>query len=81
MMHIISDDREPGCGIAELLRKTANVSISTQRLPLGDYLVDQKLLVERKTLKDFASSIIGGKLFHQVSRLALQPLKVLSSLK
>ncbi|MDP2883668.1 MAG: ERCC4 domain-containing protein [Ignavibacteria bacterium] len=69
------DDRESECGIPEMLRKTASVSVSMQRLPLGDYLVDQKLLVERKTFKDFVSSIKDGRLFHQASRLASHPLR------
>jgi ERCC4-type nuclease len=73
MTNIIIDDRESGCGIAEMLRKTPGVSVSMQRLPLGDYLVDQKLLVERKTLKDFASSIMDGRVFHQASGLASHP--------
>jgi len=67
MTNIIIDDRESECGIAEILRKTAGVSVSMQRLPLGDYLVDHKLLVERKTFEDFASSIKDGRLFHQAS--------------
>ena len=75
MTNIIIDDRESECGIAEILRKTAGVSVSMQRLPLGDYLVDQKLLVERKTFEDFASSIKDGRLFHQASRLASHPLR------
>ena len=58
-----------------MLRKTASVSVSVQRLPLGDYLVDKKLLIERKTFKDFAISIKDGRLFHQASRLASQGLR------
>ena len=72
---IIIDYRESGCGIAETLTKMAGVSVSTQRLSLGDYLVDQKLLVERKTFKDFVCSIKDGRLFHQASRLASHPMR------
>ncbi len=75
MTNIIIDDRESGCGVAERLTKTAGVSVSIQRLPVGDYLVDLKLLVERKTFKDLAGSIKDGRLFHQASRLASHPLR------
>ena len=37
---------------------------------MGDYQIDNRLIVERKTLKDFAISIIDGRLFKQMIRLA-----------
>jgi len=33
---------------------------------MGDYQVEKRLIVERKTLKDFAVSIIDGRLFKQM---------------
>jgi ERCC4-type nuclease len=39
-------------------------------LPVGDYLVDGRLLFERKTLADFIASIKDGRLFRQACRLA-----------
>jgi ERCC4-type nuclease len=36
---------------------------------VGDYLVDHRLVFERKTLNDFALSIIDGRLFSQAIRL------------
>jgi ERCC4-type nuclease len=47
-----------------------NVSVKVKRLVLGDYLVDDRLLFERKALQDFASSLIDGRLFRQMTRLA-----------
>ena len=41
-----------------------------QRLPVGDYLLDDSLLFERKTLVDLAASIKDGRLFRQGLRLA-----------
>ncbi len=66
---ILTDDREP----AELLgalRALPGVAVSVARLPLGDVLVENQLLVERKTLSDFAISVIDGRLFSQASRMA-----------
>ena len=45
-----------------------------QRLALGDYLLDDHLLFERKTLCDFAASLKDGRLFEQGVRLAATPL-------
>jgi len=45
------------------------------RLRLGDYLLDNRLLFERKTLADLVTSIISGRLFSQALRLAAAPLR------
>jgi ERCC4-type nuclease len=37
---------------------------------MGDYQIGSRVFVERKTLKDFAISIIDGRLFKQMIRLA-----------
>ncbi len=68
-MKIVADDREP----AELfaaLRCLPRADVSVARLPLGDVLVEDQLLVERKTLPDFAVSVMDGRLFTQALRLA-----------
>ena len=39
-------------------------------LPTGDYLIDNEALVERKSVGDLAASLIDGRLFPQVARLA-----------
>ncbi len=66
---IIVDDRESRLVIAEL-ESYPDCHVSVQRLPLGDYLVDDRLLFERKTLPDFASSVMDGRLFRQAARMA-----------
>jgi len=67
---IVIDDRELGGGVAEILRARAGVEVRIERLPLGDYLVDDFLLVERKTMTDLVESIKDGRLFGQGCRLA-----------
>jgi ERCC4-type nuclease len=47
-----------------------NVSVVVKRLSVGDYIIDDQLVIERKTLKDFARSIVDGRLFRQAIRLA-----------
>jgi len=67
---IAIDDRERSSGVAEVLRSRSDVDITFRRLSLGDYDVDDTLIVERKTLADFAMSVLDGRLFRQVGRLA-----------
>ena len=67
---IAVDDRERSSGVAEALSRRPGVKISSRRLPLGDYEVDSTLIVERKTLSDFAVSVLDGRLFRQAGRLA-----------
>jgi DNA excision repair protein ERCC-4 len=52
------------------LLATTGVSCEFRRLDLGDYLVDGRLLVERKSLPDLLASIEDGRLFRQAARLA-----------
>lgn len=44
--------------------------MTVRRLTLGDYLVDGRILFERKTLPDLVTGIISGRLFTQALRLA-----------
>jgi ERCC4-type nuclease len=67
---IAIDDRERPSGVIEALRTHPNVELTVHRLKLGDYLIDRTLLVERKTLSDFALSVVDGRLFTQALRLA-----------
>jgi Fanconi anemia group M protein len=39
-------------------------------LDVGDYLIDDGVLVERKTYADFATSLVDGRLFPQAAALA-----------
>jgi DNA excision repair protein ERCC-4 len=64
-MRIIVDDREWRTGIAELLQNS-RIDVTVKRLLYGDYLVDGKLVVERKTANDFVVSILDGRLFKQI---------------
>ncbi len=70
---IIADHRENASSIPELLKnKGADVEIKT--LSAGDYIINNSLLIERKSKDDFALSIIQGRLFTQCSKLKRQKL-------
>jgi len=69
-VRIAIDDRERSSRVKTALKRNGNVYISIKRLHLGDYQVNNTLLVERKTLADFARSVRDCRLFNQVGRLA-----------
>jgi ERCC4-related helicase len=65
---IYADYREKGAGIIkELSEKGVKVELS--RLDVADYLLSDRVAVERKTAKDFVDSIIDGRLLSQLSNL------------
>jgi len=67
---VIADDRESKNQVIKFLSHMKNVSLAVKRLSVGDYIVDNQLVFERKTLNDFARSIVDGRLFSQAIRLA-----------
>jgi len=69
-VRIIADDRERSAGVIEALDAMEDVQLSIGRLGLGDYVVENGLLVERKTVLDLGLSIFDGRLFRQAGRLA-----------
>jgi DNA excision repair protein ERCC-4 len=70
LIHIRADDREQRSALVAELRGRLEFELTVERLRLGDYCVDGRFLVERKTLTDLAASIKSGRLFTQALRLA-----------
>ncbi len=69
-IHIVADHREYKSKLPEILAKVENITISKIHLRLGDYLVNDTLLIERKTLTDLVASIKSGRLFSQMFNLS-----------
>jgi len=69
-INIVVDDRECKSAVIKSLLEIENIDIEIRRLAIGDYRIENRVIVERKTLKDFAISIIDGRLFKQIIRLA-----------
>ncbi len=67
---VVVDDREQESQVVSALAEIEGVELSVSRLASGDYLVNERLLFERKTLADLMQSIIDGRLFRQAIRLA-----------
>jgi DNA excision repair protein ERCC-4 len=65
------DYREQHSGIVSELEKiSSNLTFELAPLPTGDYWIGDKIIVERKTYRDFLSSIISGRIFKQAYRIA-----------
>lgn len=69
-IRVVADDRERSSDVIPYLAKMENITVVVKRLKLGDYLVDNRLIFERKTLRDFAVSVVDGRLFKQMIQLA-----------
>lgn len=75
LIKIVADDREAKSKTVQELKKIADVEILIQRLPLGDYKIDETILFERKSFSDLAASIKDGRLFRQGIKLASSPIR------
>ncbi len=69
-VRIVADDRERAGGVIGELRRLEGVRLEVRRLAVGDFLVEDRFAVERKTLADFAQSVVDVRLFKQVAMLA-----------
>lgn len=69
---ICVDSREATAATMPYLDSCPSAEVEIRSLALGDYLVDGRILFERKTFPDLAKSIIDGRLFDQGIRLASQ---------
>ncbi len=67
---IFADMRETRSGVAKFLAK-AGVDLKLQNLEIGDYVVSDRVCIERKTTLDFLDSLINKRrnLFDQIHRM------------
>lgn len=67
-LKLIVDQRERNSELISSL-ESRGFSIDTQTIPVGDYVLSDRICVERKTISDFESSIMSGRLFDQLERM------------
>ena len=67
-MTIIVDDREPKHISTSLKRRKCNVEV--KQLGIGDYLLDDGVIIERKEGQDFISSMQSGRLWEQLKQMS-----------
>ena len=67
---VFVDMRETRSGVAKFLAK-AGVDLKLQNLEIGDYVVSDRVCIERKTTLDFLDSLINKRrnLFDQIHRM------------
>ena len=63
------DNRETQSRVAEHL-SNLGVKITLAQLPIGDYAIGDRVLIERKTTQDFVDTLIDRDLFGQMKALA-----------
>lgn len=68
MPKIIVDKRERNGELLDALKERGS-EISFKTLHVGDYVASDRICVERKTVSDFESSVMNGRLFEQLERL------------
>ena len=66
---IFVDNRERASGITRELMSQEGIAIKPMQLTVGDFLVSERVVIERKSANDFVSSIIDGRLFEQAQSL------------
>lgn len=68
------DHREALSAVPGLLTQY-KVQVGFDTLKVGDYLINEKIILERKTGDDFVQSLISNRLFNQMARLSKSTLK------
>jgi Fanconi anemia group M protein len=63
------DDRETSSKVVEML-SGLGAAIRLERLPHGDYAVGDRILIERKTARDFVDTLINRDLLGQIKAMA-----------
>ncbi len=66
---IFVDHRERSSGLIRELVKKEGIVIKSKQLEVADYLLSDRVAVERKSGNDFIQSIIDGRLFKQAKEL------------
>ncbi len=67
-VRVICDDRELRSKVPYWLKRLG-VRVIIKRLDVGDYVIAENVVVERKNIRDFINSIYDGRLFDQTRRL------------
>lgn len=65
---IVMDSRESGTNIDKLL-ESYGAQVIMRSIEIGDYILSDRVAIERKTTEDFLNSIKDGRLFDQLKEL------------
>jgi Fanconi anemia group M protein len=72
VVEVVADQRETDASIARELSTREDVSVRLETLEVGDYVLSDRVAVERKSVADFLDTLTGGdrSMFEQVGDLA-----------
>ncbi|WP_255192944.1 DEAD/DEAH box helicase [Natronobeatus ordinarius] len=71
-IEIVADQREMDSDVPRELSRRADVEIRLETLAVGDYVLSDRVVVERKSTADFVDSLVGDdrSVFEQVGAMA-----------
>ncbi len=71
-IEIVADQRELEASIGRALASRDGVEVRLETLEVGDYVLSDRVVVERKSAEDFLDTLLGGErsLFGQVREMA-----------
>ncbi len=67
-LRVIVDGRERNGELREALERNG-IEVDERTIHVGDYVISDRVCIERKTVSDFESSLMSGRLLDQVKRL------------
>jgi Fanconi anemia group M protein len=67
-VEIFVDEKESRGALVGILKELGAV-VRVKTLPVGDFIISERVVVERKTRSDFENSIIDGRLFNQAENM------------
>jgi DNA excision repair protein ERCC-4 len=79
LIEVVIDDREPN-EFAGLFKDAGAESVRVERLKVGDFVVNNRWVFERKTMQDLCQSLVDGRLFQQavnMMKAAASPVLIL----
>mgnify|MGYP000397317378 CR=1 FL=1 len=68
-MKIVADHRENSSNVIREIFKL-DIDVDMEQLDVGDYILSERVGIERKTASDFLSSLVDGRLLDQTKSLA-----------
>ncbi|MFC4246085.1 DEAD/DEAH box helicase [Natribaculum luteum] len=71
-IEVVADQREMDADIARDLSRRDEIEVRLETLAVGDYVLSDRVAVERKSVADFVDSLVGGdrSVFEQVGDMA-----------
>ncbi|UXD21845.1 hypothetical protein IPA_08720 [Ignicoccus pacificus DSM 13166] len=69
MYRVYVDEREKRSEVPKILKEKYGITVIWQQLPVADYVISDRVAIERKSVRDLINSLRDGRLFNQAKRL------------